>query len=201
MKAQFFPPSVRTNVEGKFAFWRMWHSLKSGCEAPAWFLSLPCPANVAPFLWSLSTSFPNHEPGGSCASQKLGLRLYVILNRRETDKPFSLFQGTKTEYVRKILHPGLIVEGLQGFFWSDTSDRWHSRRDGSVGELGVLNSFWQTISKLDSLCLWLGSIIIWILQMGKLQLWDVKIFVQGLLTVWGRAEVWSQAIWLQCYVL
>ena len=132
MKAQFFPPSVRTNVEGKFAFWRMWHSLKSGCEAPPWFLSLPCPANVAPFLWSLSTSFPNHEPGGSCASQKLGLRLYVILNRRETDKPFSLFQGTKTEYVRKILHPGLIVEGLQGFFRSDTSDRWHSRRDGSV---------------------------------------------------------------------
>lgn len=148
MKAQFFPPPVRTNVEGKFTFWRMWHSLKSGCEAPPWFLSLPCPGNVAPFLWPLSTSFPNHEPGGSCTSQKLGLRLYVILNRREADKPFSLFQGTKTECVRKVLHPGLTVEGLQGFFWSDTSDRWHSRRDGSVGERGVLNSFWQTISKL-----------------------------------------------------
>lgn len=138
-----------------------WNSHSGECdipsnqaEAPPWFLSLPCPANMAPFLWSLSTSFTNHEPGGSRASQKLGLRLYVILNRRETDKLFSLFQGRKTEYVKKILHLDLIVEGLQAFFWSDTSHRWHSRRDGSVGELGVLNSFWQTISKFVCVYNW-----------------------------------------------
>ena len=107
-----------------------WNSHSGECdipsnqaEAPPWFLSLPCPANMAPFLWSLSTSFTNHEPAGSRASQKLGLRLYVISNRRETDKHFSLFQGRKTEYVKKILHLGLIVEGLQAFFWSDTSDK------------------------------------------------------------------------------